>query len=60
MRKSTIRKGLTQKEMAARFNICIDTVKKYTAEPRADYENTARIRRKKPMYSAKWVISGER
>lgn len=46
MRKSTIRKGLTQKEMAARFNICIDTVKKYTAEPRADYENTARIRRK--------------
>ena len=63
MRKSTIRKGLTQKEMAARFNICIDTVKKYTAEPRADYENTARIRRKKAYVlremGYKWREVGE-
>ena len=41
MRRSTIRKGLTQKEMAERFNISVKTVKKYTSEPREQYEQTA-------------------
>lgn len=64
MRKSTIRKGLTQKQMAERFNICIDTVKKYTAEPREQYEKTARIRRKKAYvlreaFGMKWKDIGE-
>ena len=43
MRRSTIRKGLTQKEMAERFNISVKTVKKYTAEPREQYEQTAEM-----------------
>ena len=46
MRRSTIRKGLTQKEMAERFNISVKTVKKYTAEPREQYEQTAADRRR--------------
>lgn len=64
MRKSTIRKGLTQKQMAEKFNICIDTVKKYTSEPREQYENTARIRRKKAYVlremGFKWKDIGEK
>lgn len=46
MRRSTIRKGLTQKEMAERFNISVKTVKKYTSEPREQYEQTAADRRR--------------
>ena len=41
------RKGLTQKELAKKFNISITTVIKYTAIDREDYEKEALNRRKK-------------
>lgn len=47
MRGNEIRKGLTQKEMAKKFNLSLSTVKKYTSQPRDHYENKAEDRRKK-------------
>jgi len=40
------RNGLTQKELAKKFNISITTVIKYTAIDREDYEQEALNRRK--------------
>lgn len=40
------RNGLTQKELAKKFNISITTVIKYTAIDREDYEQEAYNRRK--------------
>jgi len=47
MRKNKIRKGLTIKQMAERFNISVNTVKKYSSEPRDEYEKEAKQRRLK-------------
>ena len=47
MRGNEIRKGLTQKEMAKKFNLSLSTVKKYTSQPRECYESKAEDRRKK-------------
>ena len=42
----TVKRNKTAKEMAQRFNISIKTVKKYTSEPREQYEQTAADRRR--------------
>lgn len=46
MKGNEIRKGLTQKEMAIKFNLSLSTVKKYTSQPREYYESKAEDRRK--------------
>ncbi|EDQ7172097.1 sigma-70 region 4 domain-containing protein [Escherichia coli] len=46
MKGNEIRKGLTQKEMAKKFNLSLSTVKKYTSQPRNEYESEAENRRK--------------
>lgn len=46
MKGNEIRKGLTQKEMAKKFNLSLSTVKKYTSQPREYYESEAEKRRK--------------
>ena len=46
MKGNEIRKGLTQKEMAKKFNLSLSTVKKYTSQPREHYESEAENRRK--------------
>jgi DNA-directed RNA polymerase specialized sigma24 family protein len=45
MRKN--RNGLTQKQLAEKFNISVTTVKKYTSIDRVIYEQEASNRRKK-------------
>jgi DNA-directed RNA polymerase specialized sigma24 family protein len=45
MRKN--RNGLTQKQLAEKFNISVTTVKKYTSIDRVIYEQEALNRRKK-------------
>ena len=47
MKGNEIRKGLTQKEMAVKFNLSLSTVKKYTSQSRDYYESKAEDRRKK-------------
>ncbi|MEY0133879.1 sigma factor-like helix-turn-helix DNA-binding protein [Providencia rettgeri] len=44
---SNIRKGLTQKEFAKKFDVSISTVKKYASMDRKDYEQEALERRKR-------------
>lgn len=44
--KSKIRKGLTQKQFAEKFDVSITTVKRYAATPREDYQKEALNRRK--------------
>lgn len=44
---SKIRKGLTQKQFAEKFDVSITTVKRYAAMDRQDYEQEAFNRRKK-------------
>lgn len=46
MKGNEIRKGLTQKEMAKKFNLSLSTVKKYTSQPRNYYESKAEDRRR--------------
>lgn len=41
------RNGLTQEQLAEKFNISITTVKKYTAIDREEYESRAKERRLK-------------
>lgn len=43
---SKIRKGLTQKQFAEKFDVSITTVKRYAAIDREDYEQEALNRRK--------------
>jgi len=43
---SKIRKGLTQKQFAEKFDVSITTVKRYAAINREDYEQDALNRRK--------------
>jgi len=43
---SKIRKGLTQKQFAEKFDVSITTVKRYAAIDREDYEKEAYNRRK--------------
>lgn len=45
--KKRIKRPMTQKEMAEKFNISISTVKNYIALPREQYEEEARNRRLK-------------
>lgn len=44
---SKIRKGLTQKQFAEKFDVSVTTVKRYAAMDRQDYEQEAFNRRKK-------------
>lgn len=44
--KSKIRRGLTQKQFAEKFDVSITTVKRYAAIKREDYEQDALNRRK--------------
>ncbi|HGO4926832.1 TPA: HTH domain-containing protein [Klebsiella pneumoniae] len=43
--KKRIKRPMTQKEMAEKFNISISTVKNYIALPREEYEDEAKNRR---------------
>ncbi len=61
MKGNEIRKGLTQKEMAVKFNLSLSTVKKYTSQPREYYESKAEDRRKQLMiFTSTMVLNGKK
>ena len=43
--KKRIKRPMTQKEMAEKFNVSVSTVKNYIALPREEYEQEAKERR---------------
>ena len=64
MKVKNKKRELTAKEYADKYNISIATVKRYFSQDREDYENTARIRRKKAYVlremGFKWKDIGEK